>query len=473
MNYRSLARNTGTAFLAQGVAMALSVIQTLLVPKLLGTTQYGYWQLFIFYSSYVGFGHLGLNDGVYLIKGGQSRNEINKKSVNSQFVFGVGFQLIIALLIVILAIEGQFGSDREFVIICTAIFLTVQNAASFLSYLLQAMNETQKSSYSTIVERIAFLIPLVSLLIVRYSSFRPFIVSYIFSSFIQLFYCAWNCRDFFSSGIEPFVQTAGEAFESIRVGFKLMVANIASQLVLGIARFVIDAVWGIDTFGELSFSLSLTYFFLSFVSQASMVLFPTLRQADYRELKIFFQNVRDAMAFFFPAICMLYFPIVWILEIWLPKYADSFIYFAFLIPICIFDSKMDICCTTFFKVLRDERTLLKVNLATCFVNAAITFIGAYFFNSIFAVIGSAVISIIGRSIWSERYISNYLCVPLDYAITVGETLLCAIFIVVVVYFSDLYAFILYLAAYVVYIFLFYKKAKILISKIRQVLKTIK
>lgn len=473
MNYRSLARNAGTAFLAQGVAMALSVIQTLLVPKLLGTTQYGYWQLFIFYTSYVGFGHLGLNDGVYLIKGGQSRNEIDKKSVNSQFIFGVCFQLTLALLIVILAIEGHFGSDREFVIICTGIFLAVQNAASFLSYLLQAMNETQKSSYSTIVERVAFLVPLVILLAVRYRSYRMFVVSYILSSIIQLFYCVWNCRDFFSSGIEPFFQTVGDAFESIRVGFKLMVANIASQLVLGIARFVIDALWGIDTFGQLSFSLSLTYFFLSFVSQASMVLFPMLRQADSREIKGFFHNVRDAMALFFPLICMLYFPIVRLLEIWLPKYADSFIYFAFLIPICIFDSKMDICCTTFFKVLRDERTLLMVNLVTCFVNATITFIGVFFCNSIYVVIGSAVISIIGRSIWSERYISNYLHVPSDCAITVGETLLCAVFIGVVVYFPDLYACLLYLIAYVVYIYAFKKRAKILLIQISKLFKTIK
>ena len=166
MNYRALARNMGTAFLAQGVAMLLSIIQTLLVPKLLGTTQYGYWQLFIFYQGYVGFAHLGLNDGVYLVKGGQTRSEIDKKSVNSQFVFGVAFQLVIAAAIVALALVGGFGPDREFVIVCTGIFLTIQNAANFFSYLLQAMNETRRSSYSTIVERLTFLVPLIILLLV-------------------------------------------------------------------------------------------------------------------------------------------------------------------------------------------------------------------------------------------------------------------------------------------------------------------
>lgn len=43
------------AFFAQGVSMCLSILQKLLVPKMLGVEQYGYWQLYIFYISYVGF----------------------------------------------------------------------------------------------------------------------------------------------------------------------------------------------------------------------------------------------------------------------------------------------------------------------------------------------------------------------------------------------------------------------------------
>ena len=47
MDYRSLAKNVGIAFIAQGVALVLSILQSLLVPKMMSTTQYGYWQLFL------------------------------------------------------------------------------------------------------------------------------------------------------------------------------------------------------------------------------------------------------------------------------------------------------------------------------------------------------------------------------------------------------------------------------------------
>ena len=454
MDYKSLAKNAGTAFLAQGVAFTLSIIQTLLVPKLLGTTEYGYWQLFIFYTSYIGFAYLGLNDGVYLINGGKKRDVIDKRSVNSQFAFGCCLNLAFAAIIVAVACLGGFGPDREFVIVCTGIYLVVQNSSSFLMYQLQAMNETRKSSYATIVERLTFLVPLVLLLVFRYRSYDLFVLSYIFSSLVQLAFCAWHCRDILHAGLEFVPQGVQESLASMRVGIKLMLANIASMLVLGIARFAIDAAWGIDTFGELSFALSVVNFFLAFASQASMVLFPALRQVDLAEAKGFFSKARDGMSILFPAIYALYYPMVWLLSLWLPKYANSFVYFVFLIPICVFDSKMNICCTTFFKVLREEGRLLWVNIWICVASAALTLAGIFIFDSIFVVIGGVVIAIVGRSIWSEEHLTRELGVPASHGLTAGELLLTLVFAVSALTLPSVVAFGTYCIAYAAFLVLF-------------------
>lgn len=464
MNYKLLARNAGTAFLAQGVAMLLSILQTLLVPKLLGTTEYGYWQLFIFYQSYVGFAHFGLNDGVYLINGGKSRSVIDKKNVNSQFAFSICFELIIATVIVVIACFGGFEADREFVIACTGFFLVIQNAAMYLSYLLQAMNETRKSSYSSIVERLSFLVPLLVLLVGHCQSFRPFVIAYIFSSVCQLVYCSWHCRDFIKSGLLSPSRAIAESLSSIQVGFKLMMANIASSLILGIVRFAIDATWGIDTFGQLSFALSMVNFFFAFINQTSMVLFPALRQSNATEIKSFFINARDVMSLTFPIVYILYFPIVWLLDLWLPKYASSFIFFIFLIPLCVFDSKMSICCGTFFKVLRKEGKLLRVNLWACAASALITALGIYVFQSIFFIIGGVVIAIIGRSLWSERYIARYLEVGDNRDLTVGEFLLTGVFVSMALLLPRAIAMIVYTCAYAVFLACFRQKARVLLAK---------
>jgi len=51
MNFKSVLSNLSVAIVAQGVSVALSIISSLLVPKLLGVEEYGYWQLFLYYIS--------------------------------------------------------------------------------------------------------------------------------------------------------------------------------------------------------------------------------------------------------------------------------------------------------------------------------------------------------------------------------------------------------------------------------------
>ena len=71
------------AFGAQTVSMLMSIMMSLFVPKLLNVTNFGYWQLFIFYYGYVGFFHFGLNDGVYLKYGGVEYNKTAVMIVSS------------------------------------------------------------------------------------------------------------------------------------------------------------------------------------------------------------------------------------------------------------------------------------------------------------------------------------------------------------------------------------------------------
>ena len=99
LDTRKLASDIIVAFLAQALSIASSVATTLILPKFLGIESFGYWQLFLFYVSYIGFFHLGINDGVYLINGGESRSRIDKKDINSQNAFSNMYQLFYSALL--------------------------------------------------------------------------------------------------------------------------------------------------------------------------------------------------------------------------------------------------------------------------------------------------------------------------------------------------------------------------------------
>lgn len=408
MNYRKLATNALVAFSAQGISLAVSFVMSLLVPKVLGVASYGYWQLFVFYVSYSGFFHFGLNDGVYLVEGGKTRKEIDKVVVNSQFRVAVWMQIVIGIATCLLSVAMALEEERVFIIFAFSLYTVISNLQLYLGYVFQAMNETKLFSFSTILDRFIFLVPLLACIALCVSDFKPFVILYCFSRFCAFIYCCWHARDFLKAGTFGCGKSVRLAFSSIKVGFGLMLANVANILILGIARASVDCAWGIEAFGNVSFSLSMVNFFTSFVSQASMVLFPALRQGSEDERRAFYQGIRDAMEIFFPGIYLLYFPIVALLSAWLPQYAASMGYFALLLPVCVFNTKMDICCTTYFKVLRKERLLLAVNLATVAGSGFFSLIGVYCLVSIEAVLIGAVACVVLRSLWSERYLNKRL-----------------------------------------------------------------
>lgn len=447
--------------------MLVNIVMSLVVPKVLGVGEYGYWQLFVFYAGYAGFFHLGLNDGVYLFNGGRSIDEIDKLSVRSQFRFGLVFQLAVGLAIAALAALSAPEAERAFVLIMFAAYMVVCNLASYLGYVFQAMNETRLFSFSVVLDRLAFLAPLLVMVVLRVADFRPYVVAYLVSKTISLIWCCWEARDILSAPPLGASETIKESVASIRVGFKLMVANVADMLILGVARALVDAVWGIEAFGRVSFSLSLVNFFITFVTQASMVLFPALRQSGEGERRAVYRGMRDAMEAAFPAVYALYFPMAWLLSAWLPQYAESMRWLAVLLPVCVFNTKMDVCCTTYFKVLRQERTLLAVNVVTVAASAVASLLGVFALGSLEAVLVGAVCCIAARSAWSELRLDREMGVARS-PMLVPELLLTGAFVALALLLPGAWALLAYCVLYGVYLVANRGEVASIVARVRKV-----
>ncbi len=80
MNSRAVnfIKNFSYTITSNMISVVISALVTLVVPKLIGIEEYGYWQLYLFYSSYIGFLHFGWNDGIYLKYGGKEYNDLDK-----------------------------------------------------------------------------------------------------------------------------------------------------------------------------------------------------------------------------------------------------------------------------------------------------------------------------------------------------------------------------------------------------------
>lgn len=436
MNFNNLISNLKTAFLAQGISFLLSMVMSLVVPKVLGVEEYGYWQLFVFYTSYVGLFHFGLSDGVYLINGGITRDELNNSEIKSQLVFGLIYQSIFAISIVIFALFCIADVNRQFVVFATAVFLILSNTTTYLGYVFQSINETKLFSYSVMIDRIVFLIPLVFLVLLGVTSFEAYIAAFAFSKTCSLAFCLYHSKTILRSQLLTIHETLAVSWNSIRVGICLMLANIASMLILGVARFAVDATWGLEQFAEFSFALSIVNFFAAFISQIAMVLFPALRQTGEDDKKRFFANSRDVLSVALPFVYLFYIPLKVLLILWLPQYASALDLLALLLPLCVFDGKMSIVGTTFFKVLRQEKRLLLINALSVLVSIAGVALGILVFNSAVLAIESAVVAVCARCCISEFILSRELEVSPNPTLMLSCLLISAVFSITSYLYSD-------------------------------------
>ena len=122
-------------FAAQGMNVLLNLVLTLVVPKILGVEDYSYWQLFIFYSIYVGFFHFGLNDGIYLKYGGKDYDEVNHRLIGGQFGILIITQVILAAILTVFVNVYIIDDRRKFILLFTLVNMFEANLVSFITYM--------------------------------------------------------------------------------------------------------------------------------------------------------------------------------------------------------------------------------------------------------------------------------------------------------------------------------------------------
>lgn len=142
MEHKSFINNILYAFSAQIISLILSFTMSLVVPKLLGVDEYSYWQLFLFYSSYVGLFAFGFNDGLYLKLGGEEYDNLEYSSIGTQIKINIFLQSMV--LVVVVCVMNFFVADtsRFMIVIATAIFAVLNNLNAYLGYIFQAVNLT-------------------------------------------------------------------------------------------------------------------------------------------------------------------------------------------------------------------------------------------------------------------------------------------------------------------------------------------
>nr|WP_251005992.1 hypothetical protein [Carnobacterium sp. ISL-102] len=471
MNSKTLSfvKNFSYALSSNLISLIISTIVVLVVPKLIGIEEYGYWQLYIFYTSYIGFLHFGWNDGIYLRYGGEIYKNLDKNKFFSQYYMLVISQIIIATFFGILAYFFVNDSDKKFIFEMIAIAIVVVNSRYMLLFILQATNRIKEYSNVTILDRVFYVGMLIFLLQIGIRNYRLMIAADVLGKCISLFYAMYLCRDIVYRKLSDFTIDVKEVFANINVGIKLMFSNIASKFVIGFIRLGIEKSWDIGTFGKISLTLSVSNLMMLFVNAMGIIIYPVLRRTNQEKLSGIYSTLRDSLMIILLGILIVFYPFKIILSEWLPAYAESLDYMGILFPIVIFESKMSLLINSYLKTLRKERVILLINVITVSLSTILTIITTVFLKNLDLAIFSIVILLAFRGIIAEMFLSKMITIKVTRDIIL-ELLMTSIFIYSAWVVNSSVTPLIYGLAYLGYLFVKRNDFKVSLRKLKSLIK---
>ena len=216
------------------LALLVSLATALLFPKILGVADYSFWQLHVFYMSYVGVLQFGWNDGIYLRYGGQLYQDLDRSRFSSQFWLLVGSQVIASALVVLATLTLVADADRAFILTMTGLAVVIIGARWFFLFVWQATNLFGHYAKALTLESFLFIVGVSIWFLGGGTGYRALIVCDLIAKTVSLVVAVYWCRDLVLT--RPHFGTAdiAEAWRNVSVGIKLMLATLASLLIVGI-----------------------------------------------------------------------------------------------------------------------------------------------------------------------------------------------------------------------------------------------
>lgn len=453
MKMREVIKNISYSFFANLISLLISGFMVMFVPKLLSVNDYGLWQLFLFYYSYLGFLHFGWEDGIYLRYAGKKFDELNKKTFAGQFYCIIFLQVMLAVAISSFGKSFVENLDKRMALVCAIWLAPLVNFNNLCNFIMQITNRIKEYARLLVTERVIFFLGvLFFLVILRWNQFRYMYAAQVFAVVSMAAAGAYLCRSLLVPHFDDITAIWQETYENISVGNKLMLANIASMLIIGIVRYGISMGWDVATFGKVSLTLGVSNFLMVFINSVSIVFFPIVKRMDEGKRSEIYTIIRNALTFLLFAGLIGYYPVRYILSLWLPKYADSLKYMTVLFPVCVFESKVSLLINTYLKSMRKEFLMLKINAGSVIFSLLITAFTVGIWHNLDAAVFSIVLVYAFRCVLAEYHVTKLLGLELRSNI-IEDLLMCAVFIISGWIFNSFFCTVVYGLAYTMFVLL--------------------
>jgi O-antigen/teichoic acid export membrane protein len=305
------------------ICLAFNAILTFFLPRYLTIEDFGYYRLFILYTSMAGLLHLGMLEGIIVRWSGKPDERIGPE-INTAFVFLVA-QHIILLVVAGLALSYWLRTPEQRLLgLGVAIYVIVVNCSMLGQIALQARKQFAQLSFFTILTAAALLIFVVGWkLLGRLDSWTA-TVSYVAANLLAGVGIWKVVLKPGSARARQFRKIIDFGLEHIHLGWKILLANAFLTITPSLDRFFVSGVFPIREFAIYSFAGNALAVVYTVAISVARVVYPYLSEGTNLESRRRAYGLGRATLLLLWALSLsLYFPIALIVHWVLPKYVSS------------------------------------------------------------------------------------------------------------------------------------------------------
>lgn len=413
-------------FVSQAIAMASGLIKALIVPILLGLTDFGYWQIYVFYTVYIGAFTLGYGDGIYLRYGGCKLADLPLRRLRAANAIYIAILLVGAAAAVTIAYMNDVP-QRQLIFVAVAANILVLGVTSNISLTLQATNELKSFAFLSTADKVFFVLALFALVQESFRTFQFLIAVDLVSKFIVMGVLMYRYRPLFFGSFVKTAEGVKEAVTSMGAGAQLLLANLSGMLVLGVGRIIVEYFGSLESYSHYAFSVSLSSIVLLSISALSIVIYPILKSTSRENYLGYFNKTNEAYAIVAPLMLTGYFPGVAYIEHVAKEYAPVLQFLNAVFIITVLQGKMQLVNNTYYKALRLERQMLVANFSSLVIVMLLSFIGFMYTHSVLSIAYAALVTMLIQVYASEIFLRKHMGGRLDLAILM-EVLSFALFL---------------------------------------------
>ena len=383
---------------ANFIALGATMLTSLVLPLAISVEQYGYWQLYSLYLSYIGFFVLGFNDGIHLNYASCDYDSEFQSKFKTFFSY-LGIVSIIETILLIGCIVFSLQSDSitTSLAIIVAFNLFPTALQGLFLYMNQGTLRFKEYSLISVIDKIAFLCIMTALLVYRVQNVLYYIVAFTITRYLLFIYIYISAKDVFKAHPKPFSSVVPEIRANYIKGFPLMIAGILGgpSLIVG-GRLLIQNRFGIEEFSEYSFSLNTIVIAAQFISAVATVFYPLLKRATKEELPTMYRSFDKVTTLFSVILLLTYYPAALLVNIVYVKYNGILAYLFLVYPLFIYQCKSNVLIVNAYKVKNEPWRLIIVNIIGIAIHLVCIGI-AYFVSRTVSSIAAA--SLISLALW--------------------------------------------------------------------------